>query len=250
MRRVPPSVLVHEELEGLLKGGADEGTNIVSALVEKLPKVVVQELLEAEQADFLGGRGRYERRGQGQRGSRNGYEPGRIRTAEGVVEVRVPQVRGAGEPYRSTLMGFLEGNSEVLERLVAEMYARGLSTRDAGRLQGRHRRAAHLQVGCLRDDRPALGGLPGLRLPGPLLSRWPTSSWTPSSSLSGPRGPKKPCSALVHRLGREEAPAAAGCRQQRARGLLDRVLAPHGQKRPEGAHHCHFRRRPRPHKSY
>ena|GEM_PF-6826203 len=44
--------------------------------------------------------------------------------------MRVPQVRGAGEPYRSTLMGFLEGNSEVLERLVAEMYARGLSTRD------------------------------------------------------------------------------------------------------------------------
>ena len=27
-------------------------------------------------------------------------------------------------------MGFLEGNSEVLDRLVMEMYARGLSTRD------------------------------------------------------------------------------------------------------------------------
>jgi putative transposase len=27
-------------------------------------------------------------------------------------------------------MGFLNGNSEVLERLVSEMYARGLSTRD------------------------------------------------------------------------------------------------------------------------
>ena len=27
-------------------------------------------------------------------------------------------------------MGFLDGNSEVLESLVAEMYARGLSTRD------------------------------------------------------------------------------------------------------------------------
>jgi putative transposase len=130
MRRVPPSVLVHEELEGLLKGGADEGTNIVSALVNVLTRLVLQELLEAEQADFLGGRGRYERRGEGQRGSRNGYEPGRLRTAEGPIEVRVPQVRGAGEPYRSTLMGFLEGNSEVLERLVAEMYARGLSTRD------------------------------------------------------------------------------------------------------------------------
>lgn len=39
-------------------------------------------------------------------------------------------MRGAGEPYRSGLMSFLEGNSEVLDRLVTEMYARGLSTRD------------------------------------------------------------------------------------------------------------------------
>ena len=34
------------------------------------------------------------------------------------------------EPFRSSLMGFLDGNSEVLESLVNEMYARGLSTRD------------------------------------------------------------------------------------------------------------------------
>jgi transposase-like protein len=30
----------------------------------------------------------------------------------------------------SGLMSFLEGSSEVLDRLVTEMYARGLSTRD------------------------------------------------------------------------------------------------------------------------
>jgi putative transposase len=53
-----------------------------------------------------------------------------MRTAEGAIDVQVPQVRGAGEPFRSTLMSFLEGNSDVLERLVTEMYARGLSTRD------------------------------------------------------------------------------------------------------------------------
>ena len=39
-------------------------------------------------------------------------------------------MRGVGEPFRSPLMSFLDGNSEVLDRLVAEMYARGLSTRD------------------------------------------------------------------------------------------------------------------------
>ena len=63
-------------------------------------------------------------------GSRNGYEPARVRTAEGACEVAMPQVRGAGQPFRSSLMSFLDGNSEVLERLVSERYARGLSTRD------------------------------------------------------------------------------------------------------------------------
>ncbi len=123
-------MLVREDLDRLLHGGVGEQSNIISSLVDTVTRLVVQELLEAEQADYLGGRGRYERRGVDQLGSRNGYEPGRIRTADGAVEVRVPQVRGSGDPYRSNLMSFLDGNSDVLERLVTEMYARGLSTRD------------------------------------------------------------------------------------------------------------------------
>src|SRR5215207_6591014 len=130
MRRVAPSVMAREQLEGLLAGGADREANIVSALVATVSRLVVQELLEGEQRDFLGGRGRYDRRGESQAGSRNGYERGRLRTAEGFIDVAVPQVRGAAEPFRSSLMGFLDGNSEVLESLVNEMYARGLSTRD------------------------------------------------------------------------------------------------------------------------
>ena len=130
MQRVAPSQMARQQLQELLAGGAECGSNIISALVETVTRVVVQELLEGEQADYLGGRGRYERRGEGQVGSRNGYAPGRVRTAEGVFEVAVPQVRGAGQPFRSSLMSFLDGNSEVLERLVSEMYARGLSTRD------------------------------------------------------------------------------------------------------------------------
>jgi transposase-like protein len=122
--------MARQQLQELLAGGADRGSNIVSALVETVTRLVVQELLEGEQADYLGGRGRYERRGEGQLGSRNGYQSARVRTAEGAFEVAVPQVRGAGEPFRSSLMSFLDGNSEVLERLVSEMYARGLSTRD------------------------------------------------------------------------------------------------------------------------
>ncbi|MCA1821228.1 MAG: hypothetical protein LC644_05590 [Pseudonocardia sp.] len=78
MGRVAPSVIARQQLQELLSGGADRGSNIVSALVEAVTRLVVQEL-EGEQADFLGGRGRYQRRGEGQVGSRNGYEPARVR---------------------------------------------------------------------------------------------------------------------------------------------------------------------------
>ena len=130
MQRVAPSVIAGQQLQQVLSGGVDRESNIVSALVETVTRVVVGELLEGEQADYLGGRGRYERRAPDQVGSRNGYEPARVRTAEGAFEVAMPQVRGAGQPFRSSLMSFLDGNSEVLERLVSERYARGLSTRD------------------------------------------------------------------------------------------------------------------------
>jgi putative transposase len=130
MRRVAPSVLTRERLHELLDGARDRDVNLISDLVAAISELVMQELVEGEQADFLGGRGRYERRGEAQRGLRNGYEPHRVRTAEGPLTVQVPQVRGADRPFRSGLMGFGEGNSDVLDRLVTEMYARGMSTRD------------------------------------------------------------------------------------------------------------------------
>jgi hypothetical protein len=47
MRRVAPSVIAREQLQGLLGGGVDRERNIVSALVETVTRLVVQELLEA-----------------------------------------------------------------------------------------------------------------------------------------------------------------------------------------------------------
>lgn len=136
MRKVAPSEMVREQIEQTLSCGVDSESNLLSTLAQLGMKQLVQQALEQEQEDFLG-RSRYERQprrsGEGQavrRGYRNGYEDAGLATAEGEVGVRMPQVRGAGEPCRSKLMEFLEGNSEALERLVTEMYARGLSTRD------------------------------------------------------------------------------------------------------------------------
>jgi putative transposase len=84
--------------------------------------------LEDEQADAWG-RARYERRA-GQLGARNGSEKGTLKTAEGVLRVEVPQIRGRAEPYRSELGRQVAKTSEVLKRLSVEMYAGGLSQRD------------------------------------------------------------------------------------------------------------------------
>jgi transposase-like protein len=91
--------------------------------------LVVQQALEQEVVDSLG-RDSYARRNEGQQGLRNGYEAGRIRSAEGEIRVLVPQVHWLKTLHRSKLMGFLQGNSGVLEYLVVQMYTRGLSKWD------------------------------------------------------------------------------------------------------------------------
>jgi transposase-like protein len=126
MAKVAPSQRVREEIERVLRDGVEGKADVTSTLLR-----LAQEVLEEEVTDFLG-RERYVRHrgGQPRRGYRNGYEPGRVRTAEGEIPLQVPQVRQTPEPFQSKLLTFLRGHTDVLQRLVAEMYARGLSTRD------------------------------------------------------------------------------------------------------------------------
>jgi len=131
MKRIAPSQSIRQELLVLLSAGlSTSDQDPLNALMRLSTLLVVQEALEAEQSDFVG-RERYERTSSDQNnGSRNGYEPISLKTAEGRLKVLVPQVRGADVPYRSSLMRFLGEHTDVLERLTTEMYARGLSTRD------------------------------------------------------------------------------------------------------------------------
>jgi putative transposase len=114
----------------LLQGqcGAESGEELLSTLVRLSTERVLQEALEQEQAEALG-RERYERR-QGTLGYRNGYERGTLKTAEGVLRMQVPQIRGREEPYRSELWSQVAKTSEVLKQRIVEMYAGGLSQRD------------------------------------------------------------------------------------------------------------------------
>jgi transposase-like protein len=97
-QRIAPSERKAQELRALLEGQseAQSGEELLSTLVRLSTERVLQETLEHEQAQALG-RGRYERR-EGELGYRNGYEAGTLKTAEGVLRVQVPQIRGWEEP--------------------------------------------------------------------------------------------------------------------------------------------------------
>lgn len=130
MKRNAPSKEKEQAINELLSGrkSSQSGAHMLSELVRLSTEKVVQELLEREQSDFLG-RDRYERN-ESSAGHRNGYEQRTLRTAEGVMKVEVPQVRGLETPYRSQLWASISNKSEVLEQIVTEMWVRGLSVRD------------------------------------------------------------------------------------------------------------------------
>lgn len=129
-KRIAPSEQKAQGLKALLQGQTDaqSGEELLSTLVRLSTERVLQEALEQEQAAALG-RGRYEARGE-RSGYRNGYESGTLKTGEGVVRVKLPQIRGQEEPYRSALWRQVATTSEVLKRLIVEMYVGGMSQRD------------------------------------------------------------------------------------------------------------------------
>src|SRR5262252_1009493 len=102
-KRIAPSEQKAQALRALLQGQAEglSGDELLSLLVRLSTERILQEALEQEQADALG-RGRYEARGE-KLGYRNGDTEGRLKTGEGIVRVKVPQIRGQDEPYRSQL---------------------------------------------------------------------------------------------------------------------------------------------------
>jgi transposase-like protein len=129
-KRIAPSEQKAQALRALLQGHGEgqSGEELVSLLVRLWTERILQEALEEEQAMALG-RGRYEARGE-KVGYRNGYEKGTLKTGEGVLHVKVPQIRGQDEPYRSRLWRNVGNTSEVLKKLIVEMYVGGLSQRD------------------------------------------------------------------------------------------------------------------------
>ena len=120
---------MEEAIEGLLAEGIGDGEKL--AEIGRLgARLVLQRALEEEVAEFLK-RGRYERT-ELARGSRNGVRPRRVQTAEGELEIAVPQLRNTAERFVSQILPDCRTamRTRPLETLIIGAYVRGLSDRD------------------------------------------------------------------------------------------------------------------------
>ena len=138
-RTVPPSAEIEEQIDRLLAVGVGESPReSLSELAKLGARLIIQRAVEDEFDAWLG-RARYERRPDHQRGLRNygsglrnGFRPRKLQTAEGELEVEIPQVREAAEPFVSKLFprGTKLLRSEPLKAMVIGAFVRGLSMRD------------------------------------------------------------------------------------------------------------------------
>jgi putative transposase len=129
MKKLPPSEKLRKEIDEILSGKLEKDEDLLGSMIERSLKMMFQKILEQEVKDYLG-RGYYERNAASRKGYRNGYEPKRVKTAEGEINLEAPQVRDTEECYRSDFLSEIDSLSPQLKQLAVEMYVRGLSTRD------------------------------------------------------------------------------------------------------------------------
>jgi putative transposase len=133
-RTVPPSAEIEQRIDELLAGGtpAADGQGALTELAHLGAKLIIQRAVEEEFDAFLG-RERYERRADALPGKRNGWRSRRLQTAEGELELEIPQLREAAEPFTSKLFPRESKRlltTEPLKALVVGAFVRGLSMRD------------------------------------------------------------------------------------------------------------------------
>lgn len=129
MKRVPPSEQMRQEWNRIITEGVSGNESLLDALARAGARYTLQLAIEQEVTEYLG-RSHYQRGERAREGYRNGYEPKRLLTAQGPIDLSVPQVRNTDETYRSQLLEAVANRSEALKELVRRMYVCGLSRRD------------------------------------------------------------------------------------------------------------------------
>jgi putative transposase len=128
MASIAPSERLRRELAEIVAGVGEE-EDPIEAIGRLGARLILQRALEEELTEFLG-RERYERRGEPV-AHRNGYEPVRVKTTAGPLELERPRVRNASAlGFASEIVGTGVARTHALEALVVCSFLRGLSVRD------------------------------------------------------------------------------------------------------------------------
>jgi transposase-like protein len=108
-------------MEQLIANGAEDMASVFSGLFDLAMRIEREQFLEA---------GHYERTPL-RRGYANGVKPKRLDTPAGTVTVNVPKTAGHDEPFYPQSLERGRRSLRAVMLAVAEMYIKGVSTRDA-----------------------------------------------------------------------------------------------------------------------
>jgi putative transposase len=127
--RLALSAALEMEIAELLEQGVTDSEGI-ARLGRLGAQLVLQRGIEDEVSEFLQ-RVRYERTLEA-RGSRNGHRPKQVMTAEGELEIQMPQLRNTAMKFVSRVIPDIGMaiRTRPLEVLIIGAYVRGLSDRD------------------------------------------------------------------------------------------------------------------------
>lgn len=129
MNRIAKSEQLCQALKEVLFDGKSSMEHPLDSFIRLGARYMLQVALEQEVLEFLG-RGHYKRGHRINDGYRNGYKPRNLKSASGSLQVAIPQVRDTDQDFHSQLVKKLKNGSDVLNKLVTEMYVRGLSCAD------------------------------------------------------------------------------------------------------------------------
>jgi transposase-like protein len=125
---MPKKILPSEQMVNELQNQLRQGILDLSGLLLKSASVFIQTNLEKEREAFL--QRPWAGRTPEARGYANGYEPKTVASSEGPMDLKIPQVRGTQEPFRSTTLEILKNRTDSLELLALQLYIGGLSYAD------------------------------------------------------------------------------------------------------------------------
>src|SRR5512132_3557100 len=118
-KRVPASMRTRQSLSDVIEGRLSSPAGR-EELVKLATRLIIEETLEAEARDAVGG-DYYEHGAAPGSGYRNGYRPGRPKTVEEAIAYSAPQVAGKPEPYLSAILEHLKRRTQALEGLAIEL---------------------------------------------------------------------------------------------------------------------------------